>query len=79
MSEQEKGPRSPRDPKRDPVMLSILRWLSEDRTRTLPLPDDEAGIKILAQAIGKSEEYTSDLMAWVYGSQTDNDTLRILK
>jgi hypothetical protein len=68
----------PKDPKRDPIMLSIMRWLMEDDTRTLPLPEDDAGIKELAQAIGKSPEFTRALMAWAHSGESDGDTLRIL-
>jgi hypothetical protein len=51
----------------------------EDRTRSLPHPDDKDGILELAQAIGKSPEYTRALMEWSYGDRPDGDTLRILK
>jgi hypothetical protein len=79
MSPQDDKPVIPKDPKRDPVMLSILRWLMEDKGRTLPTPDDEEGIQELARAIGKSPEYIRALMAWSYGDKTDSDTFRILK
>jgi hypothetical protein len=79
MSIENDQPRLPQNPKRDPVMLSLLRWLSEDSTRILPSPDDEAGIKELAQAIGKSEDYTRALMTWAYGDKSASETLRILK
>jgi hypothetical protein len=78
MSEPQDESLLPRDPKRDPVMLKILRWLAEDPTRTLPPPEDDAGIQALAQAIGKSVEYTRALMAWSDGDESDGDTLQIL-
>lgn len=68
----------PKDPKRDPVMLSVMRWLMEDKSRTLPQPDDDAGVAELAHAIRKSPEYTRALVEQLYGGRADSDTLRIL-
>ena len=76
-STQKDKPLFPKDRKRHPLMLRILRWLQEDDTRTLPLPDDDEGIQELAQAIDKSTEYTRTLMAQMYGDQSADDTLRI--
>ena len=79
MSTQDDEPRLPNDLKRDPIMLRLLRWLMEDKSRTLPQPDDETGVAELARAIGKSPEYTRALMEKVYGDQSSLDTLRILR
>ena len=68
----------PRDPKCDPVVLGILRWLIADRTRILPPPDDDAGITELAGAIDKSMDYTRSLMAWSYGFRPGTETCKML-
>lgn len=78
MSTQNGEPRLPRDPRRDPHLLSVMRWLLKDKTRTLPRPEDEAGVNELAQAIGKSPEYTRALMVGVYGDLSGGDTVRLL-
>lgn len=78
MSIQDEAERLAEGPKRGRVMLKILRWLAEDRSRTLPLPDDEAGVSELAQAIGQSVQVTRALIAWADGELPDEDTLRIL-
>jgi hypothetical protein len=78
MSSQYVRPLPPRDPKRDPTMLSILRWLVADVTRTLPPPDDDARIADLAQAIRRTTDYTRSLMAWSYGDRPGSDTHKIL-
>jgi hypothetical protein len=59
-------------------MLKILRWLIADNARTLPPPDDDTAIDELAQAIGRSSEYTRAMMAWSYGERPDGITYRIL-
>jgi hypothetical protein len=69
----------PKDPKRDPAMLRILRWLMADTSRILPPPDDDAGIGELAQAIGKSLDHTRSFMAWSYGERPGGETCRLLK
>jgi hypothetical protein len=68
----------PRDPKRDPTVLSILRWLIADKARILPPPDDDAGVTELAQAIGRSSDYTRSLMAWSYGFRPGGETHKML-
>jgi hypothetical protein len=55
-----------------------MRWLLEDRTRTLPQPDDVAAINELAQAIGKSPEYTQALMLRAASGFSGGDTVRLL-
>jgi hypothetical protein len=69
----------PQDPKRDPAMLRILRWLIADTSRILPPPDDDAGISELAHAIGRSSEHTRALMAWSYGERPGSETCRLLR
>jgi hypothetical protein len=55
-----------------------MRWLLEDRSRTLPQPDDDVGINELAQAIGKSPEYTQALMLRAVSGFSGGDTVRLL-
>jgi hypothetical protein len=78
MSDQNDLRQAPTDPKRDPAMLQIMRWLAEDSSRTLPLPDDDDGIQELAQALRRDPERIRKLMMWNYGDQDGSDTLRIL-
>ena len=79
MLSQNNGPIMPIDPKRDPAMLKILRWLMADTNRILPPPDDDTGIRELAQAIGRSSEQTRALMAWSYGIRPGGETCQLLK
>jgi hypothetical protein len=68
----------PRDPRRDPNLLRILRWLMADRDRILPPPEDDAGILELAEFIGKSVDHTRRLMAWSYGARPGAETCKML-
>jgi hypothetical protein len=63
---------------RDPTIFKILRWLAEDRTRTLPHPDDSAAIQELAEAVGKSPEYICELMVWNFGDRPEGYTPELL-
>jgi hypothetical protein len=78
MLSQSAIPLEPRDPKCDPAVLGILRWLIADKTRILPPPDDDAGITELAGAIDKSLDYTRSLMAWSYGFRPGSETCKML-
>jgi hypothetical protein len=78
LEESEKTALEPKDPKQEPVVLPILRWLVADTNRTLPLPEDDVAIGELAEAIGKSSEYIRSLMMWTYGNRPPGDTRRLL-
>ena len=78
MVEDTDAPRSLSELKRDPNVLHIIRWLLEDRSRTLPSPDDEAGITELVQATGISVEFAHVLMARAYGDLSAGDTGQLL-
>jgi len=60
-------------------MLRILRWLMEENGRTLPDPDDEAGVEELARAVGKSPDVIRALLVQSKGEGPGADTLRILR
>jgi hypothetical protein len=72
------GSLDPVDPKCDPALLKILRWLVADRHRILPQPDDEVGIGELARAINRSPDHTRAMMAWSYGARPDIPTRPLL-
>ncbi len=78
MSTQYVDVRSTQESRRDAHLLRIMRWLLEDRTRTLPQPDDVAAINELAQAIGKSPEYTQALMLRAASGFSGGETVRLL-
>jgi hypothetical protein len=62
-----------------PVMLRILRWLMEEEGRTLPDPEDAAGVQALAQAVNTTPDVIRTLLAQSKGEGPDADTLRILR
>ena len=74
MSSQEGKPTSGH-----PVMLRILRWLMEEKGRTLPDPDDEDGVQELALAVGKSPDVIRTLLVQSTGDGPGADTLKILR
>ncbi len=78
MATREDEPASLSDLRQDPHVLSIIRWLLEDASRTLPLPDDADAIDDLIQATGISAEFTHALMARVYGELSGGDAVRLL-
>jgi hypothetical protein len=69
---------TPRDPRKDPNFLRILRWLMADKSRILPPPEDETGILELSEFIGKSAAHTRTLMAWSYGARPGAETCKML-
>ena len=78
MAEDSDAPRSLSELKRDPNVLHIIRWLLEDRSRTLPSPDDEDAMTELMQATGISVDFARVLMARAYGDLSAGDTGRLL-
>jgi hypothetical protein len=78
MAEESDAPRSLSELRRDPNVLHIIRWLLEDRSRTLPSPGDEAAMSELVQATGISIEFARVLMARAYGDLSAGDTARLL-
>jgi hypothetical protein len=78
MATIEDEPDSLSDRRQDPHVLRLIRWLLEDASRTLPLPDDAEAIDDLIQATGISPEFTQALMARVYGEGSGSEAAHLL-